>query len=137
LKLVFSNPLDPNATTRPNDPRLVFSKIAEKVGLDKACVPSATEYTLSLLTVKLVNHLNNVAFDGQPQVRVMITGSAPIADHVLDFLRIASASVEVVTCENEMGDYKTCFFLGGGFQYCFFHHYEGKIPILTNNFQLG
>eukprot|EP00435_Cladocopium_sp_Y103_P055686 s860_g18.t1 len=45
--------------THPVWDRLVFSKIAEKVGLDK--------------------------------VRVMITGSAPIADHVLDFLRIVFA----------------------------------------------
>lgn len=45
--------------THPVWDRLVFSKIAEKVGLDK--------------------------------VRVMLTGSAPIADHVLDFLRIVFA----------------------------------------------
>lgn len=45
--------------THPVWDRLVFSKITEKVGLDK--------------------------------VRVMLTGSAPIADHVLDFLRIVFA----------------------------------------------
>ncbi|CAK9075045.1 Long chain acyl-CoA synthetase 6 [Durusdinium trenchii] len=45
--------------THPLWDRLIFSKIAEKVGLNK--------------------------------VRVMITGSAPIADHVLDFLRIVFA----------------------------------------------
>ena len=34
-------------------------------------------------------------------------------------------------------DVHTTTELGGGFKYLFFHPYLGKIPILTNIFQLG